>query len=85
MLQGWRLGAGIGVGEGELLYFEGANQTVSRLGVGVVVQGAEGCEACCELLVAVGLQGAAVVGVDGGVGQAVSAKDGVDVETCPAA
>ena len=85
MLQVRRLGAGVGVGEGELLYLEGADQAVARFGVGVVVQGAEGCEACGEFLVAVGLQGAAVVGVDGSVGQTVASHDGVDVEACAAA
>ncbi len=69
---------------GELLDFECADKTLPRLGIGVVVQLDVGCKARCEFLVGVGLEAAAVVRVNGGVGEAVSAHDGVDIQACPA-
>ena len=69
---------------GELLDLECADKTLPRLGIGVVVQFDVGCKACHEFLVGVGLKAATVFGVDGGVGEAVSAHDGVDIQACPA-
>ena len=82
---GGQVGVGFGVAAGEFLYLEGADEAVAGLGVGVVVELDERGQAGGELLVAVGLERASEVGVDGGVGELVGADDGVDIEACAAA
>ena len=78
-------GEGVGVFEAEFLDFEGTDEAVAGLSIGVVVELDEGGETCCELVVGEGLEGAAVFGVDGGVGEAVAADDGFDVHAGAAA
>lgn len=80
-----QVGVGFGVAVGEFLDFEGADEAVACLGVGVVVELDERGQAGGELLVGVGLERAAEVGVDGGVGELVGADDGVDIEAGAAA
>ena len=76
---------GVGVVQCELLYLEGAHQAVAGLGVGVVVQLDERCQASGELLVgAVGQRGTEG-GVDRRVGQVVAAHHSVDIEAGAAA
>ena len=82
MLHGGHVGIGIGVLEAVFLYFEGTEQAVACLGVGVVVQLDVSCQPSGEFLVGVDLHALAEVGVDRGIGQLVTLHYGFDIHAC---
>ena len=82
MLHVGHVGIGIGVLEAVFLYFEGTEQAVARLGVGVVVELYITSQAGSEFLVGVDLHALAEVGVDRGIGQLVTLHHGFDIHAC---
>lgn len=68
-----------------LLYFESADETVARLGVGMIVQFDESGEASDKNIIGAMLDGTAESGVDRSIRQRETTQDRIDVHACTAA